>query len=110
MIGKPDRLGIWRYWLERGFLGAREVSEPLIKMIYLITLMRSVIRGGLGECAALLVSCPPGLLYLHVLRAASSLIITYLQIITKKFYPRHFNIVQANTPWNIKKILTNTID
>jgi hypothetical protein len=36
MIGKPDRLGPGRHRLERVFLGLGEVSEPLIKLIYLI--------------------------------------------------------------------------
>ncbi len=49
MIGKPDRLGIGRRRLERGFLEVGEVSEPLIKLIFLIALMRLVIRGGLKK-------------------------------------------------------------
>ncbi len=39
MIGEAERLGIGRYRLERGDLEVGEVSEPLIKGIYLITLI-----------------------------------------------------------------------
>jgi hypothetical protein len=49
MIGKAESMEIGRLRLERGFLGMGEVSEPLIKLIYLITLMRLVIRSGLKK-------------------------------------------------------------
>ena len=45
MIEKPDQLGIWRPRLERGDLGVGEVSEVMIKGIYLIVVrLRQVIR------------------------------------------------------------------
>ncbi len=44
MIRKPERLGIWCHRMERGDLGVGEVSEPLIKVNFMIALrLRRVI-------------------------------------------------------------------